>query len=85
MSPNHETPYDKELLELYKVINDILIEHKITPDNKTAVRVRYKAESNGYWSKESSPFYIGKYDGIVSIGFTVCVENGYEDRIRTLG
>jgi hypothetical protein len=84
MDQNHKTPYDKELLSLYDAIDSILLRRGISPDNKTAVKISTKLESNDYWEIENGSIYVGKYDGIVSIGYSVRTESGFSKYIKAL-
>jgi len=84
MNHNFKTEYDEYLLKLYDEINKILERYGITPDNKTAVKLEFNRISDSFWQIENGAIYVGKYDGIVSIGFSVYTEKYYAKRIRTL-
>jgi len=75
-SPNYETPFDEWLNSLWKEIEKWLEKEKgIMPDNKVAVKLVVKPEV--YANREQSNdfldgcIYVGRKDGVVSIGFGV--------------
>ena len=75
-SPNYETPFDEWLNSLWREIEKWLEkEIGIMPDNKVAVKLVVKPEV--YANREQSNdfldgcIYVGRKDGVVSIGFGV--------------
>ena len=75
-NPNYETPFDGWLNDLWNNIERYLDkEHNIMPDNKVAVKLVVKPEV--YANREPSNdfldgcIYVGRKDGVVSIGFGV--------------
>ena len=73
---NHETPFDEWLDGLWSSIEKYLEKEKgIMPDNKVAVKLVVKPEV--YANREQSndfldgSIYVGRKDGVVSIGFGV--------------
>jgi hypothetical protein len=75
-NPNYETPFDEWLNSLWKEIEKWLEKEKgIMPDNKVAVKLVVKPEV--YANREQSNdfldgcIYVGRKDGVVSIGFGV--------------
>ena len=75
-SPNYETPFDKWLNDLWNNIERYLDrEYNIMPDNKVAVKLVVKPEIYAN-RKPNNDFldgciYVGRKDGVVSIGFGV--------------
>ena len=74
--PNYETPFDGWLNDLWNNIERYLeSEHNIMPDNKVAVKLVVRPEKYAN-RKPNNDFldgciYVGRKDGVVSIGFGV--------------
>lgn len=81
---NESDRTNESLQELFDLINKQLIENHINPDNKTVVRIQIHRGEDNYWITEESDIFVGKYDGRISIGFSVMIEKGYEKYIKTL-
>ena len=73
---NYETPFDEWLNDLWNNIERYLErEHNIMPDNKVAVKLVVRPEKYAN-RKPNNDFldgciYVGRKDGVVSIGFGV--------------
>lgn len=80
----HRTPYDKDLSNLYAVIESTLLKRGISPTNNIVVKLTTKTKKNDYLGIGNTPIYVGKCDGIISMGYAIKTESSLSSYIKNI-